>query len=64
MENKRKILEFQDWLGASGLSVLRQVFYIQHLTSIAAMLRKTFKECVKQDVIKLMNTINARNWSE
>jgi len=64
MENKRKILEFQAWLGANGLSLLRQVFYIQHLTSIAVMQRKPFRECVKQDIVDLMNTINARSLSE
>jgi len=58
MENKKKILEFQAWLGVDGLSLLRQVFYIQHLTSIAVMLRKTFGECFKQDLIVKRGYIN------
>lgn len=63
-ENKRKILEFQAWLGANGFSLLRQVFYVQHLTWIARMLRKPFDRCTKQNLLELMKTVNAENWSE
>jgi len=64
LENKRKILEFQAWLDANGFSPLRQVFYIQHLTWIARMLRRPFGECTKQHLIELMRAINGKDWSE
>jgi hypothetical protein len=37
---------------------------VQRLTTIAVMLGKDLKEATKQDIEKLMKTVNARDWAE
>jgi len=63
-KNKQKILEFLERLKAEGLSLARQTGYVQRLTTIAVMLDKDFEEATKQDIEKLMKTVNARDWAE
>jgi site-specific recombinase XerD len=63
-ENKRKILEFLEHIKAEGLSLARQVSYVQWMTTIAILLRRNFDESNKQDVEQLLVKLNGRDWSD
>jgi len=57
--DKRLILAFKDQLAAENLTVGRQAKYIYTLGRIAQMMNGTnFKQANKQDIVKLVATIN------
>lgn len=62
--NKELVMMFLDRLKAEGLSVARQVGYVQRLTAIAVMLRKDFDEATRLDIERLTRIVNARDWAE
>jgi len=62
--SKQKILHFLERLKAEGLSYARQTGYVQRLTAIALMLGKEFDDVDKQDIERLMKTVNAKDWAE
>lgn len=58
-ENKKKMLEFKQHCVASGLSVARQLYYLQRLTRIAEKIeKKRFEDCGKADIEALMEYVN------
>jgi len=58
-ENKKRILEFRQHCVASGLSVARQLYYLQRLTRIAERLgEKRFEDCGRADIQVLMEHVN------
>jgi integrase/ribosomal protein L40E len=63
-ENKRKILEFLEYIKAEGLSLARQVSYVQWMTTIAVVLGKDFNDSTRQDVEKLLVKLNGRDWAD
>jgi len=62
--NKTLVLQFLDRLKAEGLSIARQAGYVQRLTTIAIILGKDFEAATKQDIEKLAEAINAKEWAE
>ena len=63
-ENKQKILEFLEYTKAEGLSLARQVSYVQWLTTIAVLLKKDFEDSDRRDVERLLTSLNSRDWSD
>jgi integrase len=60
-ENRAKILEFLTHCKARELRKARQVFYLQHLTTIATILAsKRFTDTVKQDVEAIFAKLSER----
>jgi len=58
-ENRKRILEFKQHCIASGLSVARQLYYLQRLTRIAEKLgKKRFEDCGRADIEALMEYFN------
>ncbi|MGQ9469297.1 MAG: tyrosine-type recombinase/integrase [Nitrososphaerales archaeon] len=62
--NKDAILEFQKDCFARGLSAVRIEKYLYHLYNIALMLRKPFEEAGKEDILKIVEEIERRKWSD
>jgi|GEM_PF-1268452 len=64
LEKEKYILGFLEHIKAEGLSLARQVSYVQWLTAIAVMLGKSFDKADKHDTESLFARINGRNWSD
>jgi len=65
-ENKTQIFKFLERIKAEGLSLARQVSYVQWMTTIAVALPAgmTFQETTKLDVEHLLADFNGRDWSD
>jgi hypothetical protein len=62
--NKALVMQFLDRLKAEGLSLARQMGYVQRLTTIAIIVQKDLEHTDKQDVERLVRIINDRDWAE
>jgi integrase/ribosomal protein L40E len=62
--NKALVMEFLDRLKAEGLSLARQMGYVQRLTTIAVILGKDFDKTNQQDIEQVVRSINAKDWAE
>jgi len=62
--NKALVMQFLDRLKAEGLSLARQMGYVQRLTAIAVILGKDFDKTNQQDIEQVVRSINAKDWAE
>jgi len=65
-ENKAQILSFLERITAEGLSLARQVSYVQWLTTIAAALLpgRNFTDTTQADVQRIVAGFNNRDWTD
>jgi site-specific recombinase XerD len=65
-ENKAQILSFLERITAEGLSLARQVSYVQWLTTIAAALPpgRNFTDTTQADVQRIVAGFNNRDWTD
>ena len=56
--NKQHILSFVEIISAEGLSLKRQLKYVYTLGKLDKMLNKNFATATKQDIVKVVSTIN------
>ena len=61
--NKARILEFRDWCASNGMSLGRMERYIAALRLAAGILDKEFREADKQDIVRVVGVIQARDYS-
>jgi len=61
-----QILSFLERITAEGLSLARQVSYVQWLTTTAAALppRKNFLDTTQEDIQRLVGGFNNRDWND
>jgi len=62
--NKTLVMQFLERLKAEGLSLARQMGYVQRLTTIAVMLAKDFDKTNQEDIEQLIKAVNAKDWAE
>lgn len=63
-QNKDIVLKFYSDSTVQGLSSVRIEKYLYHLYQMALLFRKPFKDATKRDLIKLVEQIEMRGWSE
>ena len=61
--NKQYLLEFIDFLRASGLSKARIERYIYTLKDLALIHAKDFKKLCKKDVVRLISVVESRDYT-
>ncbi|MBN1860303.1 MAG: tyrosine-type recombinase/integrase [Candidatus Thermoplasmatota archaeon] len=61
--NKRTLLEFYEYLDAEGLSRGRIAKYLFHLLKINGWLNLPFEQATKNDIVKLVRTIENQNYT-
>jgi integrase/ribosomal protein L40E len=57
-------MQFLERLKAEGLSLARQMGYVQRLTTIAVILAKDFDKAKQPDIEQLIKTVNTKDWAE
>ncbi|QQG39676.1 MAG: site-specific integrase [Candidatus Aenigmatarchaeota archaeon] len=63
--NKKVIYDFLRDTKIDGIGRARQVFYIYHLRTLAGYLKKDFDKATKEDIKKVVETIQERpNWAK
>jgi integrase len=62
--NKTLVMQFLERLKAEGLSLARQMGYVQRLTTIAVILAKDFDKAKQPDIEQLIKTVNTKDWAE
>jgi len=63
-ENKDHIIGYIEDLAANGMTDVRQLFYLGHLSSLAELVNKDFNKCDKEDIKKLMINVNKSGVSQ
>ena len=62
--NKKAIVDFHQECFAEGLSIARVERYVFILKQIAEILKKDFKRATKKDIIRVMQEIESRDYTE
>lgn len=62
--NKKAVIKFYEQCSAEGLSVARLEYYLDRLSRLAKWIKKDFNKAKKEDIIALMNKVNALDLSE
>lgn len=62
-DNRADLLEFYEYLVASGLSRGRILKYLYHLQKMGGWLGKSFKDATKKDIIKLVQIIETQDYT-
>jgi len=57
-------MQFLERLKAEGLSLARQIGYVQRLTAIAVILAKDFDKAKQPDIEQLIKAVNPKDWAE
>ncbi len=63
-EDKELILEFMDYAMSNGLTKTRILKYIDTLRVISDSLQKPLKDATKQDIMRLVRTVEQKDYSE
>ena len=61
--NKKLIMDFVEYSFARGLTTVRVVIYIFHLTKLAELLGKDFDKATKKDIQRVVAEIERENYS-
>jgi len=61
-ENKKKIIEFTEYLLANDLSPARQLKYLYTLKTIEGNFHKTFTKATKKDIEKFVRWVNMSDY--
>jgi integrase/recombinase XerD len=62
--NRNHILNFIEYLDAEGLTLVRQTKYCYTLGTLSKLINKDFSKITKDDVVKLINKINEKDYTE
>jgi len=63
-ENRKILIDYYHARIAEGISLARVEKCLAHLYNIACLLRKSFKKCKKKDLIRIIEIIQRKNYSE
>jgi len=63
-ENKKILLDYYHYCIAEGITLARIEKCLFHLHKIACLLRKPFTDCNKDDIVRIIEIIERKNYSE